>query len=70
MLFRSIEELVLEINYLSRKYNTLIVSEKKWSDSLVGLHIKLKHHQNFMDRIISNHIQTSKQVNEYFFNGK
>lgn len=67
---KAIEELELEINYLGRKYNTLIVSEKKWSDSLVGLHVKLKHHQNFIDRIISNQIQTSKQVNEYFFNGK
>ncbi len=67
---KAIEELELEINYLSRKYNTLIVSKKKWLDSLVGLHVKLKHHQNFIDRIISNEIQTSKQVNEYFFNGK
>lgn len=67
---KAIEELELEINYLSRKYNTLIVSEKKWSDSLVGLHVKLKHHKDFIDKIISNQIQSSKQVNEYFFNDK
>lgn len=67
---KAIEELEIEINYLCRKYNTLIVSEKKWPDSLIGLHVKLKHHQNFIDGIISNQIQTSKQVYEYFFNGK
>ncbi|PKP35447.1 MAG: hypothetical protein CVU00_02510 [Bacteroidetes bacterium HGW-Bacteroidetes-17] len=67
---KAIEKLDLKINYLSRKYNTLVVKEKKWSNSLVGMHVKVKHHQDFIEKITSNQIQTSKQVNEYFFNGK
>jgi len=67
---KAIEELGLEIKYLGRKYNTLVASKKKWLDGLVGMHVKLKHHQDFIDKIISSQIQTSQQVKEYFLNGK
>ena len=67
---KAIESLEIKINYLGRKYNTLVASEKQWSNCLVGMHVKLKHHKDFIDRIINNQIQTSKQVKEYFLYGK
>lgn len=67
---KAIEELEIGINYLSRKYNVLVTSRKDWPDKLVGLHIKIKHHQDFVDRIIRGLIKTPEQVKEYFANDK
>ena len=67
---KAIDVLGIKINYLGRKYNTLVASEKQWPDCLVGMHVKVKHHQDFINRIINNQINTSKQVKEYFLYGK
>lgn len=63
----ALEELGIEINYLSRNYNTLVATRHKWPPCLAGLHIKTKHHQEFVSKVLSYEIKTAKQVQEFFY---
>ena len=63
---KAIEMLCLKVNYLNRKYNTLVATGYNWPASLIGLHVKIKHHQNFVDRVLSGEIKSTLQVREYF----
>ena len=63
----AIEKLGIEVNYLSRKYNTLVATRRKWPTYLNGLHVKVKHHQEFISKISNSEIKTTRQVQDYFY---
>lgn len=63
----AIEKLEIQINYLNRNYNTLVATRYKWPSCLVGLHVKVKHHQKFVSKILNAEIKTTKQVQDFFY---
>lgn len=63
---KALEQLGLDVQYLGREYNTLIASRTRWPSSIIGLHLKLKHHKDFVQQVLKNNITSIKQVSEYF----
>ena len=56
-----------EVKYLSRKFNTLVATRKKWPNFLIGLHVKIKHNEAFINDVIREKITTLNQVRAHFF---
>jgi hypothetical protein len=65
---KAIEKLEINIKYLGRKYNTLIINRQHWPNTLIGWHIKIKHHREFLNKIVRNEISTREQILNYFTN--
>ena len=63
----AIEKLGIEVNYLSRTYNTLVATRDKWPPYLLGLHVKVKHHQKFLSKVLAGEIKNVKQVQDFFY---
>lgn len=57
-----------KIEYLSRKFNTLVATRTKWPNFLIGLHVKIKHNKTFSDLVMQKKITTVAQVREQFLN--
>jgi hypothetical protein len=63
---KALEDLNIEVNYLNRKYNTLIASRNTWPGYLIGLHVKVNRHPDFIEKIISGKITSTTQVKDHF----
>jgi len=62
----AVELLGLKINYLQRSYNTLVAKRKTWPFPIIGMHVKIKHHEDFVKKINDNEILFTKDIREHF----
>ncbi len=63
---KAIEMLGVPPTLIARKYNVLAAYESKWPSSVVGLHIKLKRHFEFVAAINSGALMTPDDVQLFF----
>lgn len=65
-LLKAMEICALAVRLLPRKFNVLAAYERKWPSSVVGLHIKLKRHEQFLSGVSAGTICTPHHVRAYF----
>jgi hypothetical protein len=63
---KALEGLNTQVNYLNRKYNTLVASRNTWPGYLIGLHVKTNRHPDFIAKVISGKITSTAQVKDHF----
>jgi hypothetical protein len=63
---RALESLNIQVNYLNRKYNTLVASRNTWPEYLIGLHVKANRHPDFIAKVINGKITSTAQVKDHF----
>ena len=65
-LVKAIELLGIEVQLLARNLNVLAAFEKKWPNSIKGLHIKPKRHPIFLEKLRKGSISSPEDVHNYF----
>jgi hypothetical protein len=65
-LVKAIELLDLPIRLLPRRFNVLAAYETKWPGSVVGLHIKVKRHHEFIANLAAGLVSRPDHVQAYF----
>lgn len=65
-LIKALDDSDVSIDFLPRKYNVLAIKKTQWPRNVVGLHVKLKHHPDFIQALLSGQIQTPEHAQSYF----
>lgn len=63
---KAIEDCNIKVHYLKRKYNTLVATRCEWPSSIIGLHVKIKHHDIFIEKVLNEKINSLQQVRQHF----
>jgi hypothetical protein len=68
-LLKALDDSEVTIDYLPRKFNVLATKRRQWPASVIGLHVKIKHHPEFIAAVEEGLISTPDQAREYFIEG-
>ncbi len=63
---KALEELGTPVRLLARCFNVLAASEAVWPAAVVGLHVKVKRHDDFIAAVRDGTIDTPEAVRKYF----
>lgn len=64
---KALEDTDIKLGFLSRKHNVLAAYEHRWPHSIVGLHVKIKRHEEFVGKVKSGEIADADAVRRHFF---
>lgn len=65
-IIKAIECTQLPVHFLPRKFNVLAKHESKWPPSVVGLHVKIRRHSVFVQKVESGVICSTASLEQHF----